>query len=127
MEDEFIDEDQLIDDNIAENLHHTKTFEQYARPPIPSEVNNQNNDFIFMQIDVDYYITKVKDAEIAIIRMFGVTKDGNSVLAHVHDFEAYFYVEKPIELNTEPETLEELRKSLMVNIYILDNFIKVFL
>lgn len=113
MEDDFIDEDQVIDYSLQENLPQSTTFDQYARPPIPPEVH-ANQDFIFMQIDVDYYITRVKDAEIAIIRMFGVTKEGNSVLAHIHDFEAYFYVEKPLELNCEPDTLDELRKSLMV-------------
>ena len=29
----------------------------------------------------------------AVIRMFGVTLQGNSVLAHLHSFLSYFYVE----------------------------------
>lgn len=35
-----------------------------------------------------------------IIRMFGVTENGNSVAAHVHNFTAYFYVHV-IEENCE--------------------------
>lgn len=66
-----------------------------------------------MQIDVDTYIGKppgkisypcIKllidtissypaDKEAAIIRIFGVTKAGNSVACHVHNFSPYFYVE----------------------------------
>ena len=30
-----------------------------------------------------------------VVRMFGVTKAGNSVCAYVHNFEPYFYIERP--------------------------------
>jgi DNA polymerase delta subunit 1 len=29
------------------------------------------------------------------LRLFGVTKEGNSVLAHIHGFKPYFYVAAP--------------------------------
>ena len=67
------------------------------------------DDIEFMQIDCDYYTSPGKwilvncaklttctesgqDGGKPIIRMFGVTENGNSVAAHVHNFTAYFYV-----------------------------------
>jgi len=55
-----------------------------------------------MQIDMDYYTEKApsylsdmtpKDTERAIIRIFGVNAQGNSVSAHVYNFTSYFYVQ----------------------------------
>ena len=36
-----------------------------------------------------------KEERAAVIRMFGTTKDGNSVMVHVHGFFPYFYVRAP--------------------------------
>ena len=56
-----------------------------------------------MQVDLDYYYvegTKLPEnvpvwnsGENCIIRMFGVTQDGQSCLAHIHNFQMYLWVE----------------------------------
>ena len=56
-----------------------------------------------MQIDIDYYVTDgnnlpehipfKKGDDIGVIRMYGVTQDGYSVMAHIFNFMSYFYVE----------------------------------
>ena len=45
-----------------------------------------------MQIDIENYVQNEK----GILRAFGVTKNGNSILCHIHDFLAYFYIECPL-------------------------------
>lgn len=74
------------------------------RPPAPV-IDPKKDDFIFMQIDTDYY-TAIPPAyvknfnpsqETPIIRMFGVTERSNSVSLHVHNFTPYFYV----KINTQ--------------------------
>lgn len=53
------------------------------RPPDPSQ-----DPIVFQQMDIDHYDEK----ELPVIRMFGVTRDGHSILTHVHSFFPYFYV-----------------------------------
>lgn len=42
---------------------------------------------------LDYLPGLVKTDEYAVLRMYGVTDAGNSVMAHIHNFLSYFYVE----------------------------------
>ena len=80
-----------------------------------------------MQIDIDHYIGRHPDPKIreessgqqsGIIRMYGINEAKNSVLAHVHNFEPYFYVEAPDALtsgvNTTKDILERMRGLLNV-------------
>ena len=48
-------------------------------------------------VDVDYYTDVATDSHEtrAVLRLFGVTRDGVSVLMHVPDFQPYFYVRVP--------------------------------
>jgi DNA polymerase delta subunit 1 len=58
-------------------------------------------------VDCDYYTGAPLDAEqwptmkgartgaVPIVRMFGVTEEGYSILVHVHCFTPYFYVQAP--------------------------------
>ena len=39
------------------------------------------------------YLGLRPNEEYAVLRMYGVTEGGNSVMAHVHQFLPYFYVE----------------------------------
>ena len=47
---------------------------------------------------------------VPIIRMFGVTDSGNSVMCHVHGFTPYFYI--PAPQNFSPEHCSKFRSSL---------------
>jgi DNA polymerase delta subunit 1 len=53
---------------------------------------------VFQQIDID----EATDASTgSTLRLFGLTKKGNSVLLHVHGFKPYFYVAAPKDFLTE--------------------------
>ena len=61
------------------------------------------------------YLPLRKGEEYAVLRMYGVTEGGNSVMAHIHNFLSYFYVEVSQQYKdhkfTEVE-LVELRDNL---------------
>jgi len=64
------------------------------RPPDPAK-----DSIVFQQMDIDHYDGLKKDgfmgpesSVVPVTRMFGVTRDGHSILCHVHGFHPYFYV-----------------------------------
>jgi len=75
-------------------------FRAWQRPPLIFG----DKPLMFMQVDVDYY-TDVpnprywpglgSETRVPVLRMYGVTEEGNSVLAHIHGFLPYFYVPCP--------------------------------
>ncbi|XP_005098812.2 DNA polymerase delta catalytic subunit [Aplysia californica] len=76
----------------------TTSNPKWARPALPP-INSSTDSITFQQIDLDFYVgTHVKgmpgatQGPVPIVRMCGITEDGNSVLAHVHGFTPYFYV-----------------------------------
>lgn len=66
------------------------------RPPAP-RVNAKVDNLVFMQLDLDYWTEvppaylNMGDEKTTIVRMFGVTNDQNSVMAHIYNFRPYFY------------------------------------
>lgn len=44
---------------------------------------------------------------VPVVRMFGVTMEGNSVLAHIHGFAPYFFV--PAQPGFKPESCSVFR------------------
>ncbi|EDR05542.1 uncharacterized protein LACBIDRAFT_251819 [Laccaria bicolor S238N-H82] len=65
--------------------------DKWARPPL-RKMNEKKDSIVFQQIDID----ETGDGSGGIeLRMFGVTEDGHSVLAHVTDFPPYFYIGVP--------------------------------
>ena len=89
----------------------------------PTTQNFPTSDpLIFQQIDIDHYTGGVvagmpgaQKGPVPILRMFGVTMEGNSVCAHIHGFLPYFFV--PAPLNFRPEHCktfhEELNKAIL--------------
>ncbi|KAL3841404.1 hypothetical protein ACJMK2_019556 [Sinanodonta woodiana] len=74
------------------------TSSKWSRPPVPP-LDPKIDSIVFQQIDVDHYtghhmpgMPGSTVGAVPIIRMFGVTMAGNSVLAHVHGFAPYFFV-----------------------------------
>ena len=95
--------------------------EKWKRPP-PPKISPTSDPLIFQQIDIDHYTGGVvagmpgaQKGPVPILRMFGVTMEGNSVCAHIHGFLPYFFV--PAPLNFRPEHCktfhEELNKAIL--------------
>ncbi|KZP26619.1 delta DNA polymerase [Athelia psychrophila] len=64
----------------------------WSRPTL-APINSKADKIVFQQIDVEE-ATDYGSGETT-LRMFGVTQDGHSVLAHITDFQPYFYVAVP--------------------------------
>nr|AAI63875.1 Polymerase (DNA directed), delta 1, catalytic subunit [Danio rerio] len=70
--------------------------------PHASPLHPKSDTLIFQQIDLDYYLGAAVagmpgqvQGKVPIVRMFGVTDNGNSVCCHIHGFAPYFYVPAP--------------------------------
>ncbi|GAQ79793.1 DNA polymerase delta catalytic subunit [Klebsormidium nitens] len=82
---------------------------QWKRPPVEPPINQATDDIVFQQLDIDYVVgTTNRDLlpyrrsdKAAIIRMFGVNSQGNSVCVFVHGFEPYFYIPLPPGYNPD--------------------------
>ncbi|XP_063912285.1 DNA polymerase delta catalytic subunit [Zophobas morio] len=71
------------------------------RPPTGS-INPTEDALIFQELELDHYLGQpyrgmpgAQTGLVPVIRMFGVTKTGNSVCCHIHGFSPYFYVNLP--------------------------------
>ncbi|KAG8332842.1 DNA polymerase delta catalytic subunit [Homalodisca vitripennis] len=78
-----------------------QTSAKWSRPP-PPHLNPASDKLIFQQIDIDHYtgtplagMPGSQVAPVPVMRMYGVTADGNSVCCHVHGFTPYFFVSAP--------------------------------
>ncbi|ESQ31505.1 hypothetical protein EUTSA_v10003565mg [Eutrema salsugineum] len=111
LEDEFVDEDVFMDEGDEESLILRDMEEReavsarsstWARPPLsPAYLSNSQN-IIFQQLEIDYVIREShkellpgSSGQAAVIRIFGVTREGHSVCCYVHGFEPYFYIACP--------------------------------
>lgn len=97
MDDANLDREVLIGDG-PENQ---QTCSRWARPE-PPNLNNQQDSLIFQQIDIEHYTGQPlpgmpgsQIGPVPIMRMFGVTIEGNSVCCHVHGFTPYMYIGAP--------------------------------
>lgn len=64
--------------------------QNWARPPL-ERIDPRLQNFSFQQIDIEESL----DASGPVLRLFGVTEKGHSVLTHVTGFLPYFYVPAP--------------------------------
>ncbi|XP_043259599.1 DNA polymerase delta catalytic subunit [Colletes gigas] len=97
-----------VDDDVGdvyqtneEGPEQENTFSKWNRPP-PSQLNPNVDVLIFQQIEIDHYLgvplpgmPGSKIAPVPIMRMYGVTEQGNSVCCHIHGFSPYLYVLAP--------------------------------
>lgn len=75
-----------------------QTYEKWSRPTL-GHIDHKVDNVVFQQIDIDHYLGEPfpgmpgpKLAPVSIMRMYGVTMEGNSVCCHVHGFCPYFYI-----------------------------------
>lgn len=85
--------------------------------PAPPKLDPRVDALCFQQVELDYYVgTHVSgmpgatQGPVPIVRMFGVTAEGNSVCCHVHGFAPYFYV--PAQTGFKEEHLSDFKKEL---------------
>ncbi|CEL92970.1 unnamed protein product [Vitrella brassicaformis CCMP3155] len=102
-------------------------FEPLKRKDLDAPLDPNNDRIVFMQIDIDQYTGKAKrdmwpqggipapDQEVPILRMFGVTEGGQSVLAHIHGFMPYFYCQCPDKCRDSAKMRAKLEERLRVN------------
>ena len=90
---------------------------KWNRPP-PPPIDPATDSITFQQIDIDHYIGSTipgmpgaQSGSVPIVRMFGVTMEGNSVCAHIHGFLPYFYVPAPSD-SFRDEHCAEFRSQL---------------
>eukprot|EP01137_Pigoraptor_chileana_P012695 Opistho-2@65329 len=74
---------------------------RWRRPPIP-ELDVARDAVAFQQLETDFYMGDplagmpgARAGVVPIVRMYGVTMAGNSVVCHVHGFLPYFYIKAP--------------------------------
>ncbi|KAF7308685.1 DNA polymerase [Mycena chlorophos] len=81
---------ERLKEESAEGTAEEGGSDSWARPPLPP-INPKVDSIVFQQIDIeetDVY----SNVE---LQLFGVTQNGNSVLAFVTGFKPYFYVAQP--------------------------------
>ncbi|XP_033928295.1 DNA polymerase delta catalytic subunit [Melopsittacus undulatus] len=87
---------------------------KWWRPPLP---RTPPDTLCFLQLDIDHYVGSpvpgmpgATHGPVPILRLFGVTAEGNSVCLHLHGFTPYFYVLAPQGVGVQH--LEPLRQEL---------------
>lgn len=85
--------------------------EHWNRPPVPQTINNLR----FMNTEIDYtfsqrhprYCSGVLSNWVPVVRVFGCTKEGNSVCAHIHGFLPYLYCDLPAQKHVDLVQIQE--------------------
>ncbi|CAN8251712.1 unnamed protein product [Cochlearia groenlandica] len=116
LEDEFVDEDVFMDEealgeddeeslilrDMEEREAVSARSSTWVRPPLSPEYLSDSHSIIFQQLEIDSVIREThkellpgSSGQAAIIRIFGVTREGHSVCCYVHGFEPYLYIACP--------------------------------
>eukprot|EP01098_Paradermamoeba_levis_P015839 TRINITY_DN8274_c0_g2_i1.p1 TRINITY_DN8274_c0_g2~~TRINITY_DN8274_c0_g2_i1.p1 ORF type:complete len:1057 (+),score=317.15 TRINITY_DN8274_c0_g2_i1:150-3320(+) len=95
------DDIEEINDPFSEDEHLTQS--NWARPPAP-HINPETDTIVFQQLQVDYTLGETPNnipgitppaGKAPIIRMYGVTAEGNSILGKIYGVIPYFYIPAP--------------------------------
>ncbi|XP_055528317.1 DNA polymerase delta catalytic subunit [Wyeomyia smithii] len=101
---------------IGQGPEVVNTCAKWSRPK-PREYDPNQDVLVFQQIDIEHYVGQplpgmpgAQIGPVPVMRMFGITEEGNSVCAHVHGFTPYLYVAAPRGFNKSH--LAEFRAAL---------------
>ncbi|KCV68427.1 DNA polymerase delta subunit 1 [Fonticula alba] len=84
----------------------TKELKEWERPAVTEGALNPDKDsLILMQMDADHTVDNEGNP---LVRFFGITEAGNSVLVFVHHFHMYLYVPCPANITPEKDNLEKI-------------------
>ncbi|KAG0169094.1 DNA-directed DNA polymerase delta [Apophysomyces sp. BC1015] len=92
----------ILNCRIVEN-----TESVWSRSPAP-RLDPAKDKLVFQQIEIDDYMDY--NEKKPIVRFYGITENGNSVVCHVHGFLPYFYFPAPVGL--QRSHLPALKSSL---------------
>ena len=105
----FDDADQENKENaieLGQGPAYEATNVKWSRPDIPP-INSSTDKLVFQQIDLDTYTDSDGTPNVldksrphvrghnTVIRLYGVTDEGYSVMAHLHGYIPYFYASLP--------------------------------
>uniref|UniRef100_A0A804P190 DNA polymerase n=1 Tax=Zea mays TaxID=4577 RepID=A0A804P190_MAIZE len=122
-EDVFLDESILAEDEAAllmlqrdEAL--ASRLARWKRPAIPTDLAaGCSRTVAFQQLEIDYVIGEShkellpsSSGSAAILRIFGVTREGHSLCCQVHGFEPYFYIGCPSGMG--PDDISRFHQTL---------------
>ncbi|XP_062197531.1 DNA polymerase delta catalytic subunit isoform X2 [Phragmites australis] len=128
-EEEMMDEDVFLDETIlAEDeaallmLQRDEAFasrlSRWKRPALPADLAaGCSRTVAFQQLEIDYIIGESRkellpnsSGPAAILRIFGVTREGHSICCQVHGFEPYFYISCPSGMG--PDDISQFHQTL---------------
>ncbi|KAJ1685857.1 hypothetical protein LUZ63_017247 [Rhynchospora breviuscula] len=116
MEEEMMDEDVFLEETLLKYEEDEEALlmlrdealssrlSKWRRPALSSGylTSSDSIGMLFQQLEIDYIIGESHkellpncSGPAAILRIFGVTREGHSVCCHVHGFEPYFYISCP--------------------------------
>ncbi|CCK68230.1 DNA-directed DNA polymerase delta POL3 KNAG_0A05660 [Huiozyma naganishii CBS 8797] len=107
MESAFERELSLLEHEAAESQEQNT---HYGRKQLPADFNPDTHDISFQQIDAEQTtISGLRDENTSgVVRFFGVTSEGHSVLCNVTGFKHYLYVPAPNDTDSkDPNKLKE--------------------
>ncbi|EEE51779.1 hypothetical protein OsJ_33228 [Oryza sativa Japonica Group] len=122
-EDVFLDETILAEDEEAlllldrDEALALRLF-RWRRPALPADLaSGCSRNVAFQQLEIDYVIGEShkvllpnSSGPAAILRIFGVTREGHSVCCQVHGFEPYFYISCPMGMG--PDDISRFHQTL---------------
>ncbi|PKA57109.1 DNA polymerase delta catalytic subunit [Apostasia shenzhenica] len=119
-EDVFLEENLLKyeeDEESLRLLEDEARLSKWKRPALSPSYLSYSPNILFQQLEIDYVIGESSkellpnnSGSAAILRIFGVTKEGHSVCCHVHGFEPYFYISCPAGIG--PDDISRFHQTL---------------
>ena len=107
MMDAIKEEEEL--EQMDTDLSPSSQESKWKRPPVRA-IEESKDMITFQQIDLDHYLGQplegmpgAQQGSVPIVRMYGVTDEGHSVLAHIHGFLPHFYVPAPSDTFSDEE------------------------
>ena len=92
-----------------QNANKKQCIKSWCRE-LAQPLNSVNNTLLFQNTSIEWGMSQDKRP---VIRMYGITEKGNSVLCHVHGFLPYAYVQIPANHKFEEVDLSDFKKNLI--------------